>query len=140
MTIRKLTVLATLLLSALPFVHGADLAGKWTSEFESQIGLQKYIYEFQVEGAKITGKATHDHSMGKGEAPLKDIKLNGEDLSFVELLSLEGNEITITYTGQIVGDEIKLTRVVGDFATEQIIVKRAKPAGNPVEPKPAPGK
>jgi hypothetical protein len=34
----------------------------------------------------------------------------------------------ITYTGKISGDEIKFTRKVGDFATEEITAKRVKGA------------
>jgi hypothetical protein len=32
----------------------------------------------------------------------------------------------IEYTGQLAGDEIKLTRKVGDFATEELVAKRVK--------------
>ncbi|MDQ5978609.1 MAG: hypothetical protein QG602_1583, partial [Verrucomicrobiota bacterium] len=35
---------------------------------------------------------------------------------------------TITYTGTLAGDEIKLTRQVGEFATEQLSAKRAPAA------------
>ena len=86
----------------------------------------KYTYEFKVDGDKITGKATFDHSMGKGETVLKDIKLSGDTLSFVEPMKINDAEVTISYTGKIAGDEIKLTRNVGDFGTEQLVAKRQK--------------
>ena len=35
-----------------------------------------------------------------------------------------GDEITITYSGKLKGDELHLTRKVGDFATEGIVLKR----------------
>ena len=38
-------------------VLGADVTGKWTAEFDTQIGVQKYTYEFKVDGTKLTGKA-----------------------------------------------------------------------------------
>ena len=126
MVFRNISLLAALLLTASLRVHAGDITGRWTSEFDSQIGIQKYVFEFKTEGDKITGKATHDHSMGKGEAVLKDIKVSGDDVSFAEPMSFDGNELIITYTGKLAGDEIKLTRVVGDFATEQIVAKRAK--------------
>ena len=40
-------------------------------------------------------------------------------------LSINGSDITITYTGTLAGDELKLTRVVGEFGTEQLTAKRA---------------
>jgi len=134
MKLRPLFVLAALSLGCL--AHASPLVGKWTAEFDTQVGLQKYVYEFKADGDKLTGKATFERSMGNGEVELKSIKVSGDDVTFVEPLSMEGNEIPITYTGKLTGDEMKLTRQVGDFATEQIVVKRAKapeakPAGKP---------
>lgn len=140
MNLCKTIALAALFLGGSSLTHAADLAGKWTAEFDTQIGVQKYIYEFKVEGEKITGKATFDHSMGKGEAELKEIKLSGDSLSFVEPLNFDGNEVAITYTGKIAGDEMKLTRNVGDFATEDLVAKRVKPADAKPETKPEPAK
>ena len=128
-----LLAVATFATSAL--LHAADLAGNWTAEFDSPIGPQKYSYEFKVEGEKITGKATFDHSMGKGNSELKNIKVTKDDVSFTESMKIQDNEITVTYTGKIAGDEMKLTRVVGDFGTEQLVAKRVK-----AEAKPAAGK
>jgi hypothetical protein len=128
MNLRRTLTLAALALSSLTLGHAADLTGHWTSEFDSQIGMQKYTYDFKADGDKLTGKATFDHSMGKGENELKEIKVTGDDVSFAETFSAQDMTIRITYTGKITGDEMKLTRQVGDFATEQIVAKRAKPA------------
>ena len=127
MNFRSLISVAVLTLASFNFASAAELAGKWTSEFESQIGPQKYTYEFVRDGDKFTGKASYDHSMGKGESQLKDIKLENDSIAFVETVSLDGMELVITYSGKISGDQMDLKRVVGDFATEQIVVKRAKP-------------
>jgi hypothetical protein len=35
-------------------------------------------------------------------------------------------DIRVDYAGQIAGDEIKFTRKIGDFATEELVAKRAK--------------
>ncbi len=126
MKLCKLILVTALVLSGPNFARAADLGGIWTAEFDSQIGTQKYTYEFKVDGDKITGKATFDHSMGKGETVLKDIKLSGDTLSFVEPMKINDAEVTISYTGKIAGDEIKLTRNVGDFGTEQLVAKRQK--------------
>lgn len=104
----------------------ADLVGKWTTEFDSPIGNQKYTYEFKAEGDTLSGKATYDHSMGKGESPIKEIKVKDGDVSFVETVKIQDREITVTYSGKIAGDEMKLTRVVGDYGTEQLVAKRVK--------------
>jgi hypothetical protein len=127
MKIRPLALFVLLLASFLPAI-ASDLAGKWVTQFDTQIGLQKYIFEFKRDGDKLTGQAVFDHSFGKGTVQLKDIKADGDKVSFKEPFSMEGNEITIAYSGTLTGDELKLTRQVGDIATEQLIAKRA-PAG-----------
>lgn len=127
MNFRSLISLAVFAVASFNLASAAELAGTWTAEFDSQIGPQKYVYEFVADGDKFTGKATYDHSMGKGESQLKDIKLENDAIAFVETVSLDGMELVITYSGKIAGDQMDLKRMVGDFATEQIVVKRAKP-------------
>jgi hypothetical protein len=136
MIFRRLITLSLLAAALLNTAAAAELAGTWTSEFDSQIGPQKYVYTFTAEGNGFTGRATFDHSMGKGESQLKDIKLENNAVSFTETVSLDGMELVITYSGKIEADQMDLKRVVGDFATEQIIAKRGKPQP-PVTP-PAP--
>jgi hypothetical protein len=129
MLLHKITSFLTLLFALASLSRAADLAGKWTAEFDSPIGVQKYAYEFKAEGDKLTGKATFEHSMGKGDSPLKDIKVKDGDVSFVETMKIQDMEIVITYTGKLAGDELKLTRAVGDFGTEQLVAKRVKTPG-----------
>ena len=126
MKIRTLGILALLRAVALP-AAAADLAGKWTAEFDSPIGVQKYVYEFKNAGDALTGQATYDHSMGKGTVALDKLKVDGDQVSFEEPLTIDGNTITIKYSGTLAGDELKLTRVVGNFGTEQLTAKRAAP-------------
>lgn len=125
MKLRVLGALVVALVTALP-AAAADLAGRWTAEFNSPIGVQKYVYEFKNSGDALTGQATFDHSMGKGTVPLKNLKVDGDKVSFDEPLSINGDEITINYSGTLNGDELKLTRVVGQFGTEELTAKRAK--------------
>ncbi len=125
----KLILLIALSFCGVVLTSAADLlAGKWKADFDSQIGPQKYAFEFKVDGGKYTGKASYDHSMGKGDSVLSEIKLAADTVSFAEKLNLNDTDLTVTYTGKISGDEMKLTRVVGDFATEQIVAKRVKDA------------
>ena len=48
-------LLAFLLASVLP-ASAADLVGKWTSTFDSQIGQQKYAYEFKHTADRYPGR------------------------------------------------------------------------------------
>lgn len=119
-------LLCVFALTGFAFAHAADIAGTWTSEFDSQIGPQKYIYTFKVDDGKTTGKAAYDHQMGKGENDLTDLKIDKDNISFIETVHANDMDLRISYLGIISGDEIKLTRVVGDYGTEQIVAKRLK--------------
>ena len=99
--------------------RAVEVAGQWRAEFETQIGVQKYLFTFQTEGDKLTGKAASEVDGRKREAELKEGKITGDKLSFVEMLEFQGNETRIRYTGQLGTNEIAFTREVGGFAKEE---------------------
>ena len=114
-----LLVVGTTLLSA----RGQDISGTWKASFDTQIGQQNYTYTFQVKDGALSGTAKSDN----GESVLKEGKVEGDAVTFVENLSFQGMEIRIDYSGKIASaDEIRFTRKVGDFATEELVAKRAK--------------
>jgi hypothetical protein len=71
----------------------ADISGTWKSEFDSQIGHQSYTFTFKQDGAKLSGNASSEIGDRKREAELKDGKIEAGTISFVEILSFQGNEI-----------------------------------------------
>ena len=108
-----------------------SFAGKWKAQFDSQIGQQKYTFEFKVDGTNLTGKATGERSMGTNTVEITEGKINGDEISFVEPLKLQDNDIRIEYKGKLAGEEIKFHRKVGDFAEYDIVAKRVKDEANP---------
>src|SRR5262245_55446102 len=82
----------------------ADVTGVWKSEFDSQIGHQHYTFSFKQEGAKLTGKANAEVEDRKREAELKEGKIEGDAISFVEMLTIQDNEIRISYNGKVSAD------------------------------------
>lgn len=118
-------VAALALVGSLPALAG-DVSGKWTAQFDTQVGVQKYTFDLKAAGDKLTGSAAFERMGEKGTAELKEGKLEGDKLSFVEMLEMQGNQLRIEYTGVLAGDEIKFTRKVGDFATEEFVAKRMK--------------
>ena len=126
MKIRLLSVLALLLSASLP-ASAAELPGRWTAEFDSPIGVQKYVYEFKKAGDALTGEATFERSIGNGSTPLNNVKVDGDKISFVENVTFQDMPLRIVYTGQMTSaDEIKMTRNVADIAMEQLVAKRVK--------------
>jgi opacity protein-like surface antigen len=104
-------------------IRAADISGKWTASFDTQIGKQTYTFDFKVVGATLTGRAKSDN----GDTEIKEGKVTGDTVTFVENLNFQGMELKITYTGKIVSDdEIKFTRDVAGIANEELTAKRAK--------------
>ena len=115
-----LFALAVASLSAL----AADITSTWKAEFNTQRGLQKYTFTLKQDGTTVTGKANVERDGEKREAELKEGKVDGDTVTFVEPLKIQDNEINITYTGKISGNEIKFTRKVGDFGSSEATAKR----------------
>jgi hypothetical protein len=122
MTYRTILTLAVAVLVFAVAAPAADISGKWTAQFDTQIGQQSYTYEFKVEGGKLTGKAISQN----GESAIQEGKVSGDEITFVENMKYQDQEIRIAYKGKIAGDEIKFTRNVAEFATEELVAKRAK--------------
>jgi hypothetical protein len=120
--IRKISLATFVSAFACVSAFAADFNGKWKAQFDTQWGVQNYTYNFQVDGTKLTGKAVND----LGETNITEGKIDGDNISFVETLSFNGMEIRIAYSGKIAGDEIKFTRHVGEFATQELVAKRVK--------------
>jgi hypothetical protein len=126
MNLRRL-ILASAAMALLPLAALAadafNLAGNWTTAFDSQVGEQKYTYTFKLEGGKLTGNAKSN----LGEGPITDVKVDKDTVTFVEHLSYQGMALDITYTGKIVSaDEIKFKRDVGGQGGEEFTAKRQK--------------
>lgn len=122
---QSIIVLLSILLSPI-FIYSTDLTGIWKAEFETQIGIQKYIFIFNQNKDEITGTASSDIGGEKLEVKLTEIKLDSSKLSFVEMLPFQGSELRISYQGILSDNEIKLTRNVGDYITEELVAKREK--------------
>jgi enterochelin esterase-like enzyme len=108
--------------------RAADVSGQWRTEFDSPVGQQKYLFTFQSKDGKVTGKATAELGGQKRDVEFKDTKLDSDTLTFVEMLKFQDNEVRIDYNGKVSENEIKFTRKVGDFGTEEIVAKRVESA------------
>jgi len=128
-----------MILTAFTLARAAGIDGKWAAEFDTQVGVQKYVYEFKTGAdGKLAATAQWNRMEQTGTTELKEVKLNGDAISFVETFTMpDGDaEVRIEYKGTLAGDEMKLTRAVGDFATEELVAKRvtSQAAAAPVAP------
>ena len=104
-------------------VYAADVTGTWTASFDTQIGKQNYTYDFKVDGMNLTGTIT----TANGEAALTEGMVHGNEVMFTETLKYQGQDLKITYKGNIVSDdEISFTRNVAGLADEKLTATRSK--------------
>jgi hypothetical protein len=111
---------ASLLLAVSSFA--ADISGKWTAEMQGPQGAMTTTFTFKVEGDKLTGTV----SGRGGETPITDGVIKGDEVSFNVTRTMNGNEMKMAYKGKVAGDEIKMTRTVGDRPPQEFTAKRAK--------------
>ena len=106
-------------------VLAADFNGKWTATVESPRGTQTITFNFTVAGATLTGAVTTP----RGEVSISDGKIDGDNISFAQVMNRDGNEFKIVYTGKAAGDTIKFTRqfgAAGDRPPQEFTATRVK--------------
>ena len=108
--------LLALLLALSSIALCADVTGKWKASFQGQNGAIEVVYDFKVDGSKLTGTVTST----RGEMPISEGKIDGNDISF----TIATDEFRAATKGTISGDEIKLKIEAGD-RTFEMTAKRA---------------
>ena len=112
-----------LFLSLLLPALAADATGKWTATFDTQIGEQKYTYDFKVTGTKVTGTATNQN----GKSEITNGVVDENAIRFVETFDYQGTAVRIEYNGTWDGpDKINFVRKVADYAVEDLVASRVK--------------
>ena len=125
-----------------PLLGAAEITGPWHAEFEGPRGPQKIQFEFKTEGDKLTGKTISRFGENTRETEIQEGKVEGDSLSFVQVMNFQGNEIRINYTGKVSDDGIAFTREVANRGKSEFKASRgAATATTPAEPSipPRPG-
>ena len=85
----------------------ADVSGKWTASMPGRGGqTREATFTFKADGNTLTGTV----SGFRGEMPISDGKIEGDQISFTQTMEFNGNSIKLLYKGTVAGDEIKFTR------------------------------
>jgi hypothetical protein len=122
-TRRTFLASAVLVLGLLAVVQAADVTGKWTAKFATQVGDQEYTYDFVQKGTTLTGTATGSLT---GKSQIADGKVDGDKISFIENAMYMDMPLRFEYTGTVANDELRLSRKLMDFEAETIVAKRSK--------------
>jgi hypothetical protein len=114
----------------------ADFNGKWTADVTTPRGTQTVTFNFKVDGSALTGTV----STRRGDIDISNGKVDGDNISFDQVMNFNGNSFTLSYKGTAQADgTIKFTRTFGggngDRPPQEFTAKRAE-AGAPA-PAPA---
>jgi hypothetical protein len=122
---RVLLIMSVTLLCLVP-AFAADISGKWEAVITTPIGEMNYTFDFKVQGEKLTGKAVMKMGEESSESALTEGSVKGDEISFVETLNVQGQELRSEYKGKVTGDEIRGSRTVGSYPSEDFVAKRSK--------------
>jgi hypothetical protein len=95
----------------------ADVTGKWKASLQGQNGTMEILYDFKVDGSKLTGTVASP----RGETAITEGKVEGNDISFV----IATDDFRAVNKGTISGDEIKFKIEAGE-RTFEVTAKRAE--------------
>jgi hypothetical protein len=85
----------------------ADVTGKWVAQVPGRGGnTQETTFNLKANGSNLTGTVVTP----RGETPIAEGKISGDDISFAQNLEFGGNSVKIVYKGKVSGNEIKFTR------------------------------
>jgi hypothetical protein len=116
----KYSMLALVLLLSAGFVFAADVDGKWDGTIP---GMDIPVsYTFKADGATLTGTSSGPEN---SVLPIKNGKIDGNNISFSVTIDLGGQEMKLDYKGVVSPGQIKLTLDMMGQPTE-ILLKKAK--------------
>ena len=121
---KRYLVLLLALTARIAAAQGA--VGTWSTQFDTQVGQQKYVFVFKQDGAALAASAKAEMAGQPRDVVFTDVKAKGDTVTFSENFEFQGNSVPISYTGVVAGNEIRFVRKVADFATENFVAKREK--------------
>lgn len=103
----------------------ADVTGKWTAQVPARGGqTREATFNLKADGNTLTGTV----SGPRGEMPISEGKIDGDQISFTQTMEFNGNTVKLIFKGTVAGDEIKFTRSRdgGNQPPQEFTAKRAQ--------------
>jgi hypothetical protein len=120
----KTTLLALVGLFCLSVAaFAASVDGKWTAEVPGRGGnTMTTTFNFKADGGNLSGTVTTP----RGENPIQNGKIDGDNISFDQVMNFNGNEFKISYKGTVKGDAIEMTRDSGRGNPQTFTAKKGQ--------------
>lgn len=100
----------------------ADFNGKWTAQIQMPKRVQTITFDFHVDGSALTGQIT----MPRGTTNITDGKIDGDAITFTQVIERQGTSVKTTYTGKADGSNIKFSRQTGEQPAVEFVATPVK--------------
>ena len=90
-------------------LRAAGIDGKWQAEVPGRDGPVPVTFNLKAEGQTLTGSISADVI---GDTEIQEGKVDGEAVSFVQVLARGQRQIRFQYEGKLAGDSLELTRTL----------------------------
>ena len=142
---KKLALTTLLLTLGSVAALAADFGGKWTADVPGRNGnTQTITFNFKVDGSTLTGSVT----TMRGDMDISNGKIDGDNISFDQVMNFNGNSFTMSYKGVAQPDgTIKFTRTFGGGGSggpggarppQEFVAKKGSGDAAPPPPPPPP--
>lgn len=130
-----LTAVLVLAAEGLLAQAAADVAGEWDVTLNSPQGTSQALLTLKKEGDNWTGT----WKSPRGERPLQDVTLKGNQIRFAMKVTLQGQEAVFSYTGTLDKGALKGSADFGGLATgDWSAVRHTAAPASPAAPVTAP--
>lgn len=90
-------------------LRAAGIDGKWQADVPGRDGPVPVTFDLKAEGETLTGSISADVI---GNTEIQEGKVDGETVSFVQVLARGQRQIRFKYEGKLAGDSLELTRTL----------------------------
>jgi hypothetical protein len=107
--------------AAAPAASGgsSNITGTWDFTVETPAGTGSPVFTFKQDGETLTG----NYKGQLGEAPVNGT-VKGSEIKFTIKLNVQGQDLTIVYSGQVDGNSMKGKAVLGEFGEGTFTAKK----------------
>jgi hypothetical protein len=102
-------LLLSLIFCSSAFGASADLTGDWYVKIESPQDTVTYLFKFDVKDDSFTGTVKIKNKKEEGTGEITDGKIDGDRIAFKLHIPIAGTPSTVSATGTVTGNELKLT-------------------------------
>jgi hypothetical protein len=105
------------------YAANSNIDGEWQATYNTPIGAMNCHYTFKSAGNLLTGKVVAEMGGSESGSEISEGKIDGDKITFAWTYN---NDVPMTTTGKITGDEIQLTRQAGSYGTESAVATRVQ--------------